>query len=525
MTYRSRESYQAKTPEARERQLANLKQYHKDSKARIKLPKEYANDPIGFIEEFFHVVEGRQRITLLDFEKDLLRELFLCEVRPNLAVIGQPKKTGKSTFAASIALWFLCTKPMAEVYLLASDVAQSQLVCYDKLAKSIRMNPRLRKACSIMAGKGRIEYGDSSIQILSPNTSVAGINPSLIVAEELWSWNTTEHKRSWDELTNVPTREENLNLVTSYAGYSEDEDSILHELYQHGIKQADGSEEKDDRFLFRWFGEKLYEKVPWVTKNYLTYQKKRLRENAYRRLHKNEWVSGEEAFVDAAVIDACTNEDYRRGLDFESGVVIGIDIGLKHDTSGIVIVGAVDDTTLAVIDHACFVPKFGITLDLEKTVEAMMLVYQKTYRIIAVYYDPYQFARSARTLSNKGIPMREYPQTANNTVAMSETLAGLLNNQTLMLYPDSELRQHILNASAKETQRGWRLIKKRQAKKIDLAVSLAMACQAAQDCFLLRRPAGVLVGDDYEVDDDDDDDDDFEWKELTDDWIQERYKV
>lgn len=511
MGYRSNASYIAKDPAKRKKQLSGLKQNRAGTKNAYKTPDKYINDPIGFIEDHFYCVEGRKLIELIDFQKDLLKELFLLDVKPNLAVIGQPKKTGKSTFAAAIALWFLCTKPMSEIYLLASDVAQSQLVCYDKLVKCIRMNKVLRKSCKVIPGKGRIEFEDSFIQILSPNTSVAGINPSLIIAEELWSWTSVEHKRAWDELTNTPTREENLNLVTSYAGYSEDEDSILHQLYKQGIDQAEGRGEKDDRLLFRWYGEELYEHIPWVKPAYLPQQKRRLRENAYLRLHCNQWASDLEAFIETAVLDACINSDYSRGLPFTDGVAIGIDIGLKHDTSAIAIVGAIDKETLAVIDHAVFVPPKKRVLDLEKTVEAMMLVYQKTYDISAVYYDPYQFARSAKTLQNKGIRMTEFCQTVGNTVLMSETLSGLLNNQALQLYESAELRQHLLNAQAKETQRGWRLIKRRQAGKIDLAVALAMACQAAQDTFLLRTAAGFCFDPDP-----DDDDDDVEgcWQEI-----------
>lgn len=487
----------SKDPVKRARSFANLKAGKGIKRPFKKNPVHFKSNTehIKFIEQQFYIPETRQPIVLLDFEKRLLDRLFRKSIKPNLAVIGAPKKSFKSTFSAAVAQLFLCTKPMAEIYLLASDVQQQQLTCFNKLTKSIRMNPRLCKECSIKAGKGRIEYEDSFVQILAPNSSLAGINPSLVIAEELWSWTTTEHKRCWDELVNVPTREENLNLVTSYAGFSEDEDSILWELYKKGIDQAEGRAEKDKQFLFRWFGIELYEQVPWVTQKYLTQQRNRLRPNTYKRLFRNEWTSGSENFVDSAVLDACTHNDYKRGLVFEKPVCAGIDIGLKHDTSAIVLVGAISKDTLAVIDHKCFIPKKGVTLDLEKTVEAQMLAYSKRYKIKAVFYDPFQFARSARTLQNAGLNMQEYPQTTGNTVAMSETLSGLLNNQSLMIYPDKELRQHLLNAEAKETPRGWRLVKRKQSRKIDIAVSLAMACQAAQEKFLLRstKPGKVYI--------------------------------
>ncbi|GAG70828.1 unnamed protein product, partial [marine sediment metagenome] len=141
---RTKESYRPNTAAGRRQSIKNLakgrgKGSHKQKplKAITVLLKEksmsdYVDDPIGFIETHFFVIETRRPIVLLDHEKELLTDLFLRQIRPNLAVIGEPKKCGKSTFAAAIALWFLCTKPMSEVYLLASTQAQSQLVCYDK---------------------------------------------------------------------------------------------------------------------------------------------------------------------------------------------------------------------------------------------------------------------------------------------------------------------------------------------------------------------------------------------------------
>ena len=89
--------------------------------------------------------------------------------------------------------------------------------------------------------------------------------------------------------------------------------------------------------------------------------------------------------------------------------------------------------------------------------------------------------------------MLEYPQTGGNTVAMSETLSSFLSNQKLTLYDDVQIREHLLNAKAKETQRGWRIIKKRQEKKVDIAVSLAMACRAAQQELILRKNQLIYV--------------------------------
>jgi len=490
MGYVKKGDYLSKDPVKRANQLANLNQNKAKAgveprKARVrKARKSMADckaDPIGFIEAYFFIPEGRQLIKLMDWQKEILTDLFLTEPRANLAVLGQPKKSGKSTFSAAVALWYLMTKPMSEIYLLASTAGQTQLVCFDKLLKAIKMNPVLRDCCK--PGKERIEYGDSFVQILAPNVAVAGLNPSLVVAEELWSWTAMEHKRAWDELTNPPTRpDENLNLVTSYAGFSEDEDSILWELYQQGMKQQQGEAEKDERFWFRWYGKELYDSVPWVKDGYLKQQERRLRTNSFKRLHCNEWASGIEVFISPEVIDFnIPDKQHRPSGRWLGGVTVGIDLGYKHDCSGLAVVGQIDERKYVLLNHKLFIPPEGGELDIQKTVEAQVEVWDSMYHIEAVYYDPYQFVRSAQLLQNRYIPMIEFPQTGDNCVKMTETLQGLLKEHRLQLYSNAEVRRHLLAANVKEGVRGYRLVKRRYSQKIDLTTAIALASQAAVD--------------------------------------------
>ena len=472
----------------------------------------YKGDIITLAEHCFILPETRKPVKLLAWQKHIFQDLFDKPEaeRPTLALLGQPKKSGKSTLAAIVGLFYLVNKSMGECYILGPDKDQGSLVIFNKLVTACRMHPTLYKECKITGDCIEHKKTGCTIRVLPCSKTSAGLSPDLLLLDELWQFDTTESKRTIDELTTIPQKHM-LTLITTYAGYQDSEDTHLYQWYKQGVDMQEGVIDPDPKFYFLW--RTNYDDVPWVTQEYLDSQKQRLRENTYKRFHENQWVSSEEAFISADVVDACTNPDAVRGVCEaveKPSVCIGIDAGLKHDASAVAVVRAIDGQTLGVCDHAVFVPRSGQTLDLEKTVESILRVYQKTYDIRAVYYDPFQFARSAKTLQNEGLPMREYCQTVNNTVAMSETLNGLLNNQTLMLYPDDELRQHLLNCMAKETQRGWRIVKQRQSQKIDLAVALAMACQAAQETYLLRTPCSLEIIDPY---DDLDDENDY-WQEV-----------
>jgi len=480
----------SKDPVKRQHQLANLSKSGRrtPTKAYREVMKEYReSNIIKFAEAEFYIPETRQPIRLLKWEKEFFIDLFYRKVKPTLALLGTPKKCGKSTIAAIVALYMLVTKRDAEIYILGPDLEQSTLVVYNKIRKAIRLNPRLRD--NLTARKDYITdpRTDSFIRPLACSSTNAGLNPTLCIFDELWRFTSEEALSTYDEMTNIPTRGSNLNLIVSYAGFSEDEDSILYRLYKHGIDQQEGVEKLDKQFLFRWYGEDLYNDIPWVTKNYLTLQRGRLRPNTYARYHQNLWVSGSESFIDSTILDQCTH-GHRKGQPFSGQVCVGIDIGLRHDASAIAVVGRVDSKTLILVDHKIFVPdeRRHQTLDLESTVERVLLQYHSTYKIKKAIYDPYQFARSAATMKNAGIKMMEFPQTVSNTCEMSETLSDLLHNQRLLLYADKTVRQHLLNARVKETQRGWRLVKAKASRKIDLTVALALACLGAQRNFLTK---------------------------------------
>lgn len=497
MGYRSKESYISKDPVKRQRQLSGLKQYQAKPKSEHSGVKvNIKDDIIAFSEGHFILPETRRPIVLLDWEKDIFTDLFHRDIKPSLALLGMPKKSGKSTLAAITALWYLISRPMAEVYIMGPDIQQGQLVVFDKIRKAIRMHPYLRGVCKVMKDRIECKKTESAIQVLPCNKTAAGLNPDLVIFDELWQFTTTEAVRAIDEMTNVPGKD-NLILIVTYAGYEDETDTPLYRWYKQGLE-----DEKDESFYFLWRTD--YKGVPWVDEKYLKRQKKRLRGNAYLRLHQNQWVSSEEAFIDAETLDVCTNVSHRRGQKHGGPVCIGLDVGPKHDCTAVAVVARADDETLCLIDHAIFIPPKGGTLDLEKTFESLLIVYQKEYEVRAVYYDPFQAIRSAQTLKKNGLRMVEYPQTVGNLVQMADTLQGLLKTAALMLYESHEVRQHLLNARVKEHTRGWRIVKSSQAKKIDLTIALAMACQAAQENFLLRTPAGITF---ISLDDDYDDDD------------------
>jgi len=81
---------------------------------------------------------------------------------------------------------------------------------------------------------------------------------------------------------------------------------------------------------------------PWQTKRWLDEEEKDLagRPNQFRRLYRNEWVSSESTFISADAWDACVDKSLIPMLS-GGALHLGIDIGVKNDSSGVV--GVVGD--------------------------------------------------------------------------------------------------------------------------------------------------------------------------------------
>ena len=93
---------------------------------------EYKNDITVFLEEQY-ILENGKPIKLEPFQKKVLRDIFQTKDKKglrkyNLALMGVPKKNGKSTLASGIALYMLFTEPNAEVYGAAGDKDQARII-------------------------------------------------------------------------------------------------------------------------------------------------------------------------------------------------------------------------------------------------------------------------------------------------------------------------------------------------------------------------------------------------------------
>jgi phage terminase large subunit-like protein len=314
-----------------------------------------------------------------------------------------------------------------------------------------------------------------------------GLNPSLVVIDELWAH--TSGELYYALTTGQLARENPLVISITTAGF--DRSSICFDLYQRGKRLLDDGGIEAMRaagFLFWWYemdptadyrDESQWKNAnpsSWITIDALRREQARLPESVFRRLHLNQWTESETAWIKPYEWDAC------RGVPIFNPAEpswIAVDVGVRRDSSAITWVqwhGEELHAGQEILSPAEEGATFGVA-DVRGRVANRAVTHQALREIA---YDPWQFLESAEILQERGLPLVEFPQNAARMSPASETLYELIIERRLVHDGDPTMKEQVLAAVIAPTERGgWRISKRRSLEKIDGCVSLAMCVDRA----------------------------------------------
>jgi phage terminase large subunit-like protein len=460
-------------------------------------------DFIPWCEAFLILPEG-EPLRFEPHQKDIFEHIFKFDdagrLPYSLIIYSCPKKSGKTTMEAAAMAWVAFNWPNDEVLCCANSRDQVISRAVREFRGFIERNPMLRRECSRYTEKEIRLRNGTTISALTNDASIqAGANNSLSVWDELWGYVSLRDQKLWDELTPPPTRPNAFRFVGTYAGF-EGESNLLEEIYWR-VFERDGTVKPGvtrplgDDFpcyavgeLFMYWDHEA--RMPWQTTEYYESQRNQLRPSAYLRLHENRWVSSEQSLFDMDRWDLCCDMGHKKPLPSKDvRLFVGVDASVKRDRSAVVSVFR-DGPKICLGPKKYWQPTAEHPMDLEETMEAFILELARDFTIELVYYDPFQFHRSATTLGKAGIPLQEYAQSTGNLTEMGSNLYDLVDQLNIAMYPCAVLRQEAKVTIGKETARGFRIAKEKQSQKIDQVVALAMAAIACAK----RINSGVLGG-------------------------------
>lgn len=271
------------------------------------------------------------------------------------AFVAIPRKNGKSSLAAALALYALFADGEygAEVYSAAADREQASLV-FNIAAQMVRMSPELSSRCKIIDSQKRIVYHEKNSfyhAISAEAYSKHGASPTFVVYDEI---HCAPNRDLWDVLvTGMGARTQPLMLAITTAGY--DRHSICWELWDYAKKVKAGII-KDPTFFpliyeadenEPWDDEKTWKKANpnygvSIQKGFLQQECKRAQEipayqNTFRRLYLNQWTTQETRWIDLDTWRACEGPVDHADL---SGLKCwaGVDLSTTTDISSCAVV-------------------------------------------------------------------------------------------------------------------------------------------------------------------------------------------
>jgi len=426
-------------------------------------------------------------ITLVPWQRAVLAEYWKRRADVTTLFVSTVKKAGKTLLDSMILAYRWLTIPNVH-FAIGNDRDQSAELQISMIGSMIKRHPFLKHQCRVTRSEILFEPTGSRIVSLPMDASgAAGANFATCSWTELWGFCYEANERLYEELTPVPG--DCLRVIDSYAGW-EGESNLLRRIWDRGLsgervnkrwpmyltgRQLSYIHQGEDAQVRCWRG------TDAARRAYYPEQVATMRPGTFRRLHLNEWASQEDAFITPELLDACILANYTcPGPNREIDLFVGLDLAVKHDCAAAVSVFKREGGELWLGPYRIWAPKGG-DIDL-MSIEEWLIALHRDYGEVRIYADPYQAQMLIQRLKTRRVTIDEFPQTVPNLTKLGNTLFDVIKQGRLVLYPGcTDLRKHVLNAQAKETPRGIRLIKSTAARKIDAAIALGMGVVAATD--------------------------------------------
>lgn len=415
--------------------------------------------------------------------------------RHRQALVGVARKNGKSALGAGLALYGLLMGPEGgEVYSCAGEKEQAKIV-FSVARRMVEMEPELTEICKCYRDVIEVPSTGSFYRALSAEAfTKEGLNPHQVIFDEV---HVQPNRELWDVMALASgARVEPLMVGITTAGVKTDStggDSLCYGLYQHGKRVASG-EVDDPSFFMAWWEpadrkDDHRDPVTWrqanpgfddlVAAEDFSSAVLKTPEAEYRTKRCNQWVSTASAWLPTGAWDDC--EDRRTVPDLAE-VVLGFDGSFSNDSTALVVVECGDVPHIDVVE--CWEKPDGAAAGWRvpiAEVEDAIRAACRRWQVREIVCDPFRWARTYQVLEDEGLPIVEFPQSAQRMVPATQRFYEAVLNRSLTHSGDPRLARHMDNCAIKTDQRGSRLAKetKTSPRKIDLAVAAVMAHERA----------------------------------------------
>lgn len=470
------------------------------------MPQVIHPDDVCWFLRQLRLSKGRwagKPLPLRPFQERLTHDVFRLDAAGNRvvneAIIGMARKNGKTPLVAGWGLALLLERPGGEIVAAAAKRDQAKILL--KAAKdfvrrsSFHGEPLEGNVFQVRRGSIYCPETDSVFKVVSSEgAGEHGHDPHVVILEELHSWTANDrHVELLDALTTAQGARANPLLIGITTAGAEPR-GIWYDYYRRG-KEIERGVRNEPYFCFRWWETPddyaIDDPEGWRLANpglgtikYEDYMRRQLdsllpeREYTYRRLHLNQPTRASErwlpygAWYDCGLLEPDIPDD--------AEVYIGLDAATRRDTFGVSVVWLDgQDPPHAHVRVRAFTPDNPDGYIDPRVPMDYVLGLASRYRVREVRYDPSYMRLEAAMLADRGVPMEPVPQTSKNMTRATETLQRFVLDRRLRHGMDRTLDTQMAAVGVRETDKGVRISKSRSGGKIDTAVALALALDAA----------------------------------------------
>jgi len=426
-----------------------------------------------------------------DWQRELTRNLFAVKenglLKHKIALIGLPRKQGKSAWLSAIALEHLVLGPSGgEIYSCAADRDQAKIV-FGTAKEMIRLEPELQFLDVYRDAIYNPKTGTTYRALSAEAFTKEGLSPTFVAFDEL-------HAQPNRELFDVMSlamgaRQEPMLVAITTAGVKTDssgKDSLCYELYNYGKRIANG-ELDDPSFFFAWYegDEKLdyRSEEAWQLANPgygdicaaddFASAVLRTPEAEFKTKRLNIWTSTATAWLPTGTWEVL--EDKERTPEPGEEVILAFDGAFSNDSTALVawLLGGEKPHLMVVglwekpddADNTWHVP----VAEVEQTI--ISTYRNSNFAVREIVFDPARWQRTFMVLDEEGLPVVAYPNSAQNMVPATQRFYEAVLNQSFTHDGDERLARHIANCVTKQSSRGVMVSKASSRRKIDAAVA------------------------------------------------------
>lgn len=410
--------------------------------------------------------------------------------------------THNSELAAALGLYmaFGADEDAAAVYCAAASEDQADVV-FEKARRMCELSDTLSQAIDVPKGirvsQPKLSLKQNPYQFMqrlsAKGKTKHGLNPSLVILDELHVWNVGEGEELYEALTTaMAARPEGLILAITTAG-SDLEASRCGALYKLGERLRTG-EIEDPTFYYRWWeapeGCRLDDPEAWkaaspslggiVDEDFYRGELVRIPEAHFRRLYLNQWVEyGESPWVQREQIQACRVDPFE--VDARLPSWVGVDLSKSQDSTAVVWgqwrdgdrpCGHSGEPCLFVKARTWEKPDGKAGEDWRSPVDEVREFVRQLNRELLVatnVFDPYGGRLMMLDLAAEGILCEEMHQQGKRRSSAAAGMFDLIV-QGRFHYDQDVIERHVMNATVKAVgDEGYYLQKRRAGRVMDAA--------------------------------------------------------